>query len=247
MATLTGFCKFSELPKELQRMVWERAVLEDNKDRIVPVAFDTERIVLTHELRNPSPVFKVCQLARVAATSLYDKRIPMVKFHMHWPDNNVPAWNLFVKVVDEGMSAEERENDGHVIGYVCISTQLDVFLVSRWHFTFKPRIFDDGPEYMTTRLPRDMLSQQERLMEQEIDRAFDHLRPDWKWTDALQPQFDRKVLSAAQVCFRVPLEDPASCKRTLLTQLCDDCSSQEVLQYPKYTYGIYRWLSFFLF
>ncbi|KAK7955924.1 uncharacterized protein PG986_005146 [Apiospora aurea] len=212
MAHLTEFHKFRRLPKE---------------DRIVPVANDTKRIVMTHDLQSPSATFEVCHLSRVAATALHDKLIPMVNFHMHFPDRSDPAQNPFIPKVDEKMSKEEIANDSHIVGYVRVSTQLDIFLVSACHYAFHRGAHLCTQKYMTTRLAPELLSQIERLMEQPVDMFYIRLCPGYHPNSH---QFDRDVFGAARECCHV-IEHSHSSNCTLVEQLCDDSTSQEVLQY----------------
>ncbi|KAK8080869.1 hypothetical protein PG997_008687 [Apiospora hydei] len=227
MAHLTGFHQFRRLPKEVQIMIWEQAVLGDNKDRIIPVAYDTKRIVMNHDLQSPSAIFEVCHLSRAAATTLYDKLIPMVNFHMHFPGKSDTFRNPFVPKVDEKMSKEEMANDEHIVGYVRVSTQLNIFLVSAWHYAFHRGVHLRTQKYMTTRLAPKLLSQMERLMEQSVDMFYIHLCPGYHPNSH---QFDRGVFGAARECYHV-IRHSHSSNCTLVEQLCNDSTSQDVLQY----------------
>ncbi|KAK8052520.1 hypothetical protein PG993_003905 [Apiospora rasikravindrae] len=228
MAQITEFHQFCRLPKEIQLAIWEQAILSDNKDRIVPVAYDTKRIVLTYEMQSPSAIFEVCHLSRVAVTALYDTLIPMVAFYMHFPDTSDPHRNPFIPEVDDELSEKEITNDQHIVGYVRVSTELDIFLVSAWHYTFHRSGNLCTQKYMTLRLAPELLSQMERLMEQSVDKFYDHLRPGYNPNRG--HQFDGNVFTAAREYYHV-IEHSHSSQCTLVGQLCSDSTSQEVLQY----------------
>ncbi|KAK7958017.1 hypothetical protein PG988_012865 [Apiospora saccharicola] len=74
----TIFPKFQEFPPELRLMVWQEAVLKDNKNRIVPLARDTNCVMLMDSsLGTPSGVFLASHEARRAALTVYNVALPV--------------------------------------------------------------------------------------------------------------------------------------------------------------------------
>ncbi|KAK8042920.1 hypothetical protein PG994_013403 [Apiospora phragmitis] len=78
MSTLQHFPKLTQLPKELQRMVWKEAILADYVDRVVAVLHNSKQIVLTSDLSTPSKFLSLCQASRSAAESYYDVKLPAI-------------------------------------------------------------------------------------------------------------------------------------------------------------------------
>ncbi|KAK7926836.1 hypothetical protein PG985_003834 [Apiospora marii] len=105
MSTPSHPAGFSALPRELQIMVWEEAIVAEYADRVVPVLRSTQRVVLTAILTGPvSKYFHLCSSSREAAQLTYN--LPMLA------------------VRPDGEFREAR-----------LSTALDIFLVSPWQYT----------------------------------------------------------------------------------------------------------------
>ncbi|KAK8062578.1 hypothetical protein PG997_014675 [Apiospora hydei] len=86
--TAKRFPKFSRLPKELQCMIcvsqWKMAVVEENKDRVLCLHDDTQRIIATpSRLLAPSPVFRTTKDSRYIALMVYSTSLTIVKTDCH--------------------------------------------------------------------------------------------------------------------------------------------------------------------
>ena len=181
VAPPTGFHK---LPTELQLVIWEQAVLEDHKDRVVPLTQDKRVVLASQELRNPSGVLRASPESRQVALGLYDQALPVVPFYS---DASVYAGDDH-SLAAAALREEGRDLDAtHDCGVVRVSFRLDIFLVSAHtqHFQLNksalPRWSDLGagfpdlasppvgpdtlPRHMTWALTAAMRAQIERLME----------------------------------------------------------------------------------
>ncbi|KAK7958016.1 hypothetical protein PG988_012864 [Apiospora saccharicola] len=126
---------FSDLPREVQLMVFKEAIVADYTDRVVPVLGSNKRVVLTSRLTNPiSKYFRICSSSREAAQLIYD--VPMSA------------------TTSDGKTREAR-----------LSTALDIFLVSAWGFTLGINVFGGLFQMSDEPLPVSALAKVERVME----------------------------------------------------------------------------------
>ncbi|KAK8010197.1 hypothetical protein PG990_009162 [Apiospora arundinis] len=196
---LNQFHCFLLLPRELQLMIWEAAVMADYQDRIIPVTCDTKRIMLTRELLQPSVIFGTCKAAREAAKGLYDQVVPVIYF---WDNTDEPILvmhpNTFT-VEEEREAFYKVENEKYILSELRISTRLDTFLVSPKHQTFSI-LRRNMPEFMTKPLPSETLAKMQHIMEIVIDRRHKHGSESSIEPSSVQHQFDRKVFPSTKSC-----------------------------------------------
>ncbi|KAK7915236.1 hypothetical protein PG985_012939 [Apiospora marii] len=130
VAAPTEFHRFGELPKELRLAIWEQAVLEDHRNRIIPFTEDMKRVVLVgSDLLNPSGVLGATPESRGAALGLYDQAIPVVPFFSQAAVSTAifPTRANLAALHREGQSLDAT-HDG--VSCVHVSYQHDIFLIS---------------------------------------------------------------------------------------------------------------------
>ncbi|KAI0977026.1 hypothetical protein F4678DRAFT_411547 [Xylaria arbuscula] len=74
MSALTEFSLFKNLPAELRSLVWEIAILDHNRDRIVPIFHQNAHKIVCIRTLVCSPHFFVCWESRQVAKLLYPLR-----------------------------------------------------------------------------------------------------------------------------------------------------------------------------
>ncbi|KAK8128719.1 hypothetical protein PG984_009827 [Apiospora sp. TS-2023a] len=138
------FTKFRQLPPELRLLIWEEAVREDHRDRIVPLAQDTKCVMLMNSiLGTHSGVFLACYEARQAALTVYNVALP------------VGIFSIFL-----GQSLAQQtyghQTGGFVQrGTVRVSLRHDIFYVSSYAIDYlreKLSVFEYAD--FVTRVPR---------------------------------------------------------------------------------------------
>ncbi|KAK8062576.1 hypothetical protein PG997_014673 [Apiospora hydei] len=93
MASASVFSLFPELPTEIRLLIWEQAVLEEYRDRILLVEHRLRRIVITRELQQPfRPIFHASRESREVANALYPVRLPVHVF-----SNRAACWHEAVR------------------------------------------------------------------------------------------------------------------------------------------------------
>lgn len=115
--TLREFHLFNQLPAELRVAIWELAILEHNRDRLILVNEHTNRIMCTKH-NACSPHFSVSSESRDVARSLYPIRLPV--FSLEKPHPQDPQ-NIYV---DESADLVGRVSPHAVY----ISSEHDIFV-----------------------------------------------------------------------------------------------------------------------
>ncbi|KAI0384505.1 hypothetical protein F5Y04DRAFT_248477 [Hypomontagnella monticulosa] len=111
----TEFHLFAWLPIELRLVIWEFAILDHNRDRLVPISEETRRVICIANIAN-SPFFRVTSESRKVSQQLYPIRLPVFR-KVYAPDRQH-------RVVDEYM--EDNPNECH--GHIYISSEHDTFV-----------------------------------------------------------------------------------------------------------------------
>ncbi|KAK6836495.1 hypothetical protein PG987_006990 [Apiospora arundinis] len=76
MATIERFPRFPSLPPELRRLIWEAALKEEYRDRILVLDQVTRRIIVTRELQQPfRPIFHANRESREVADLVFPLRL----------------------------------------------------------------------------------------------------------------------------------------------------------------------------
>ncbi|KAK8867645.1 hypothetical protein PGQ11_006223 [Apiospora arundinis] len=119
---------FSRLPKELQNMIWEEAVIMDHggRNRILPLTQDTKRIVVIDgSWTRESSVFLACHEARKIALSLYSVVLPVVPFYGPYTTGNSLSELLL-----DGLLCDASPPQPLGRRFLRISPRTDLFLVT---------------------------------------------------------------------------------------------------------------------
>ncbi|KAK7995195.1 hypothetical protein PG990_013968 [Apiospora arundinis] len=86
MATIERFPRFPSLPPELRRLIWEDALKEEYRDRILVLDQVTRRIIVTRELQQPfRPIFHANRESRDVANLMFPLRLAM--YTTGWDDS----------------------------------------------------------------------------------------------------------------------------------------------------------------
>ncbi|KAI1383988.1 uncharacterized protein F4822DRAFT_58027 [Hypoxylon trugodes] len=115
MPAATEFPLFTRLPIDLRLFIWEFAILDHNRDRLVPINEETKRVICIANIAN-SLFFRVTSESRKVSQQLYHIRLP-VFWKVHAPDPQHRA-------VDENMEDNPDECHGHIY----ISSKHDTFV-----------------------------------------------------------------------------------------------------------------------
>ncbi|KAK8080872.1 hypothetical protein PG997_008690 [Apiospora hydei] len=67
------------MPMEVQQMIWTEAIVSDHVDRVVPVLYGSNKIVLRSDITTLSKYFHLSPASRAAAQRVYDLQLPIVK------------------------------------------------------------------------------------------------------------------------------------------------------------------------
>ncbi|KAK6853697.1 hypothetical protein PG995_010509 [Apiospora arundinis] len=119
---------FSRLPKELQNMIWEEAVIMDHggRNRILPLTQDTKRIVVIDDSwTRESSVFLACHEARKIALSLYSVALPVVPFY-----GPHTTGNSLTELLLDGLLCDASPPQLLGRRFLRISPRTDLFLVT---------------------------------------------------------------------------------------------------------------------
>ncbi|KAK8052518.1 hypothetical protein PG993_003903 [Apiospora rasikravindrae] len=79
MSTTNDVPKLGNMPMELQQMIWTEAILADYTDRVIPVLYGSNQIVLRNDTMVLPEFFRYSQASRSAAQRIYDLQLPVMK------------------------------------------------------------------------------------------------------------------------------------------------------------------------
>ncbi|KAK6858323.1 hypothetical protein PG995_006022 [Apiospora arundinis] len=119
MATIERFPRFPSLPPELRRLIWEDALNEEYRDRILMVDQDTHRIIVTRELQQPfRPIFHANRESRKVANLTFPLRLAVY----------TTGWN---NSIDSNMSKGVKSvpDEAVALGEIPVSLNFDHFMI----------------------------------------------------------------------------------------------------------------------
>ncbi|KAK8062575.1 hypothetical protein PG997_014672 [Apiospora hydei] len=124
------FSLFSKFPPEIRVMIWEAALHEEYRDRVLILDEATHRIVASRELQQPfRAVFHASRESRYVANSMFPVRLPMYRFH------GFPSFEWYQRSVRGNAAPFKETLETPASGEIPVSLALDNFMVGfswRW-------------------------------------------------------------------------------------------------------------------
>ncbi len=117
MSSLKDFPLFAKLPAELRIRIWEESILDQHRDRLVPVNHFTRRVICISNLKCSGP-FGATSESRKVAMDLFPIRLPVSRRikENHGPDDEV----------DDNKNTDDTKYTPE--GVVYVSPILDIFV-----------------------------------------------------------------------------------------------------------------------
>lgn len=205
------FPQFSMLPPELRVQVWQQAILEDNADRVVPVAHESWRVIPTAQLMAPSPVLAATAESRAEARRLYPVALPLVdrsNAGVFYMGGQRREQTPTVEETDQSTDEELWGLDSHSVSVwgirrrvLHISLDRDIFFLGHRHSDWAPGHVEDDPSDWFARYTTRSLRRAERA---RIVRVMG-TRLSWPyaaWGGRYGERFVRRTVHEADVRLR---------------------------------------------